>query len=135
MLNLRALVGAPLLLAIALASGCGGGGPYGVSGSVKYKGQPVKAGLIAFIPEGAASPAGGAPITGGEYSVPAAAGLPAGKYRVSISVPDTKAAKAEEMPGMSGPPPKETLPVKYNASTELTAEVKPGKNVFDFDLK
>ncbi|MGL4550738.1 MAG: hypothetical protein ACRC33_06085 [Gemmataceae bacterium] len=66
------------------------------------------------------------------------AGIPAGKYKVSITAPDPAgpAVKVEPVPGESGPTPKEWLPATYNASTTLTAEVKAGaKNVFDFDLK
>ncbi len=29
----------------------------------------------------------------------------------------------------------EKVPAKYNSKSELTAEVKPGSNTFDFDLK
>jgi hypothetical protein len=29
---------------------------------------------------------------------------------------------------------KELLPARYHAKTELTAEVKPGRNTIDFDL-
>ena len=118
--------------------GCGGDGRSKVTGSVQYQGQPVKAGVISFIEEGAMAAAGGSAINDGKYEIPGEVGLKPGKYSVSISAPDnkSKAAAAEAMPGMSGPPPKETLPAKYNAKTELKAEVKAGgKNVFDFDLK
>ena len=132
----RASVGLFVVLIAAFAPGCSDGRP-GVSGTVKYKGAPLAHGTISFIPEGTSSPAGGATIVNGAYEVHAAAGgLPPGKYKVSISMPDTKAAQAEAAPGMSGPPPKELLPAKYNANTELTAEVKAGvKNAIDYDLK
>lgn len=124
-----------LLACVAAVTGCGGDGRSKVTGTVQYKGQPIKAGVISFIEEGAVASAGGSAITDGKYELPGESGLKPGKYSVSINVPDSK-AKMEAMPGISGPEPKETLPAKYNAKTELKAEIKAGgKNVFDFDLK
>ena len=136
--RLRAFGFVGLLLSIGFLCGCGGGdGRHGVSGQVKYKGSPLKGGSISFIPDGALSPVGGATIADGAFQVPAVSGLKAGNYKVSISGLDPNgAAKDGEMPGVSGAAPKEPLPVKYNASTELKAEVKAGaKNVFDYDLQ
>jgi hypothetical protein len=124
--------------AALLAAGCGGDGRSRVSGFVKHQGKPLKAGVISFIEVGAIAPSGGSAIQDGKYEVPAEAGIKPGKYSVSISAPEnkSKAALEEAMPGMSGPPPKETLPAKYNSKTELGAEVKAGaKNEFDFDLQ
>jgi hypothetical protein len=138
MMTARALGGLLALLAAALVLGCADSGPkrHRVSGTVQYKGQPVKAGTVTFIPEGAPSAAGGAPIAEGKYDIPAGAGLIPGKYKVSVSYPDPKTVAAQgEMPGMSVQP-REMLPAKYNASTELQAEVKSGaSNEFSFDLK
>jgi len=124
--------------AVFLAAGCGGDGRSKVHGFVKHQGKPLKAGVISFIEEGAIAPSGGSAIIDGRYEVPAEAGLKPGKYAVAISAPEnkSKAAAEQAMPGMSGPPPKETLPAKYNSKTELRAEVKAGaKNEFDFDLQ
>ncbi|MFM7540599.1 MAG: hypothetical protein ACKO9Z_13165 [Planctomycetota bacterium] len=126
------------IFTVLLAAGCGGDGRSRVSGLVNLKGQPLKAGVISFIEVGAIAPSGGSAIQDGKYEVPAEAGLKPGKYAVAISAPENKsrAAAEEAMPGMSGPPPKETLPAKYNSKTELRAEVKAGaKNEFDFDLQ
>jgi hypothetical protein len=102
---------------------------------VKYQGQPIQTGQISFIPEGAQSPTGGGAINAGAYDIPAATGLLAGQYRVSISVLKGPPVKETEMPGESGNTI-ETLPAKYNSNTELRAEVKAGStNQFDFDLK
>lgn len=136
MLSLRTWSMLALFSFITLVAGCASDGRSGASGKVTFKGGPLKTGQISFIPEGAMSPAGGAPIVDGAYSILPTAGLMPGKYKVAISSPETKAGPKEEMPGMSGPPPKETIPEKYNGKTELTAEIKAGaKNVFDFDLK
>ena len=112
---------------------------YGVSGTVKYKGTPIRLGTISFIPEGGTAPAGGAAIKDGAYEIAAAQGLPPGKYLVSVSYPDPKGAAPapteDEAPGASREV-KELLPDKYNGATELRAEVKAGEpNEFPFDLK
>lgn len=135
----RWLSGLACLVALVLLSACGDTGPkrYRVSGTVTYKSQPLKAGLINFLPEGGEATAGGSSISDGKYEIAAARGLIAGKYKVSISAPSGGGAVKEgEMPGVSGKETRETLPARYNASTELTAEVTAGgKNEFNFDLK
>lgn len=131
---------------VLLATGCGSDSKrYGVSGKVTYKDQPIKSGLISFVPKGSTASAGGAPITDGRYEVPRSPGLPPGEYEVIISVPTTAPAKAagsakaagDEGPGEGGEKETaETLPAKYNSMTELKAEVKAGAdNEFDFHLK
>jgi hypothetical protein len=125
-----------LLLTLALTAGCGGNASCRVSGTVKYKGEPVKAGLISFIPEGKTSSAAGAPIFNGEYEVPTLAGLPAGRYKVAITSPEFKGKPNPRGPGVTGPPAEEMIPAKYNAETELKASLKSGaENVLDFDLE
>lgn len=126
--------------AVTFLNGCGDSGPsrHEIKGKVTFKGEPIKAGTITFIPDvaGQMASAGGAPITNGEYSIPKVAGLPEGKYKVSISMPDPKnAPKMEETPGESVPT-KDLIPAKYNSDTELRAEVtSSGTNEFNFDLK
>jgi len=108
---------------------------YGVSGTVKYKGEPIKAGAITFRAENGTS--GGGQIVNGKYDIPADVGLPEGKYRVSISYPDPKvpAPKGDETPGVVLPS-NELIPEKYNTKSELTAEIKAQANEVNFpDLK
>jgi hypothetical protein len=128
-----------ILLGICLAilSGCGPSGPklYGVSGTVKYKGDPIKLGMISFRAENGA--AGAAEIKDGKYELPPVAGLQEGKYRVAITYPDPKvpAPRPDEPPGPAAQA-REMLPPKYNDKTELTAEIKPqNSNEVNFDLK
>lgn len=130
-----------LLFAACLVNGCGSSGPkrYKVSGTVKYKDTPVTSGTITFLDESTKAVVAGTTITNGAYEIPAAGGLVAGKYLVSVSYPDPKGAapapKEGEAPGASREV-KETLPTKYNRDTELRAEVKAdGANEFSFDLK
>lgn len=127
------------VVAVLPLVGCGDSGPkrYRVAGTVRYKAQPLKSGLITFIPDGAQSPAGGAPIVDGQYEIAATRGLLAGKYKVSISAPTGGAAVKEgEAPGVSGKETRETLPARYNTRTELIAEIKAGAaNEFPFALE
>jgi hypothetical protein len=68
-----------------------------------------------------------------------------GNYKVAVNSATTKAdtGKSAES-GQAAEPgrptrtdrPKETIPMKYNAQSTLTAEVKKGgPNSFDFELK
>lgn len=133
----------PSQLALAVAAvlvGCGDAGPkrYGVTGTVTYKGKPIENGLISFVPAGSEASAGGAPITDGRYEIPKAVGLPAGEYRVIISVPTGGPAPKEVAPGVGAGEreTREALPARYNSQTELRRAVKAGeRNVFNFDLK
>jgi hypothetical protein len=138
----RWLAALALCAACVWVVGCGDSGPkrYGVSGTVTYKGQPIKSGLISFIPEGSEASAGGASIIDGKYDIPSKPGLPAGKYEVSVNVPTAggkkQAVTEDEAPGGGGEKEtRETLPVKYNENTELKAEVKDGQTEFNFNLK
>ena len=100
-------------------------------------------------------PGGSAKIVNGSYSIPAADGMFAGSYKVTISAvraaSEQEAAEmAEEDTGMEGEtldeedegasagevaPQVQFLPDEYNAATKLTAEISPGENTQDFDLK
>ena len=66
-----------------------------MSGTVKYKGTPLANGSITFTPDGGSGSLGGATIKDGAFEMPAASGLLAGKYKVSISQPDPKGAAKE----------------------------------------
>jgi hypothetical protein len=120
------------LLILFLISGCGGDGRLPVTGTVSYQGQPIKAGQITFIPDGQMAPAGGAPIVDGAYSIPSETGLPEGNYKVAVSAKDGPQAQ-DEMPG-EHIEPKETIPAKYNADTELRAKVERGSTTHNFNL-
>jgi hypothetical protein len=111
-----------------------------VSGTVQFDGQPLKKGTIQFQPT---SQVDGAlavgTITDGRFAIPADAGPSPGKYGVAIYGEDDlpPAPAPGEMPGpptarkKSGTP----IPPRYNASSELTAEVKAGgPNVYTFNL-
>jgi hypothetical protein len=131
---------AVVAVAVALAVGCGSSGPklYRVTGTVKYKDAPVKTGTIVFRSLDGKHTATGN-LANGEYDIPETSGLPEGKYQVAVSSPDPKGPPPpgpNDLPGDSAAAAKDLLPAKYNAKTELTAEVKAQpRNEVNFDLK
>jgi hypothetical protein len=130
----------PALLVLLVWTGCDG--PTDdlprepVWGSVRFEGKPVETGVIQFHPSsGPGQTQAGAVIRGGSYSIPRQEGPVPGSYRVVISSAVGAAAPAGP-PGRELPPPKESIPARYNTKSGLTAEVKKGgDNQFDFDLK
>ncbi|WP_435011603.1 hypothetical protein P12x_002919 [Tundrisphaera lichenicola] len=126
----------------SILSGCGGETDelprQALSGTVKFKGEPLKSGMIQFQPSSPGSvTAGGAGIVDGEYSISKAEGLVPGAYKVSItSAPAVAGGAVGGMPDDPAPPPKEPIPKKYNSASTLNAEVKAeGPNTFDFELQ
>jgi len=137
------LVALALTLSTSFLGGCGGGGDdlprQAISGTVTSKGAPLGSGSITFQPmntDGKAQ-AGAAGITDGNYSISQADGLVPGTYKVLITSVNTSLTPVSGgMPGDPTPPPKESIPAKYNSKSTLTAEVKEGgPNKFDFTLE
>jgi hypothetical protein len=97
---------------------------------VKFKGEPIPEGYIAFVPEGPGRGGGGA-ITNGSYQVRAQAG----KNRVEIT-----ASKMMPLPpgrvGMGGAKEEvqQYLPTRYNSKTELEADITRSTPL-DFNLE
>lgn len=130
-------------LAVALcvgtvAGGCGPdtGGRVAVSGTVKFRGEPLKQGTIEFTAQDGKSQSGGT-ITEGKFALPAVQGLRVGQYLVRISsVQGGTAPAGPPGPESMTPQGKDVIPLEYNVKSTLTAEVtKGGPNKFDFDLK
>jgi hypothetical protein len=141
----------PAVAAILLTLwGCGGGDRLprqAVSGKVTLDGQPLDSAQITFTPTGTggASTSGAAQVSGGTFSIPRGEGLIPGNYRVSISVSKEVAVKPSgktETDSVTGEviPPRtsalmETLPARYNAQSELKADVtQGGPNEFTFPV-
>jgi hypothetical protein len=109
-----------------------------VQGEVRYKGEPVDDGGIAFIPEreGDSQVRATGEIVDGHYDLDSKRGPYPGNYRVELywnkKTGRTITSKAS---GATKEERKQVLPAKYNESTELKVEVKPGRNTLDFDLK
>lgn len=129
---------ATLLAVFVMAgvTGCGssGGGPkeYPVTGTVKFDGTPVETGQILFRATERDKRGYSGSITNGAYDLKAEAG----KMTVQITASRIIPGKFDESnPGEKSPVGEMYIPARYNTQTELTAEVKPGKNSIDFDLK
>jgi hypothetical protein len=136
---------ATLLVAVA---GCGLGGTSTprepVSGTVTFDGHPLEAGTIQFQPAGRAEGvASWATITAGRFDIPRAEGPVPGKYMVAIfNAPGDRPAGGSADATVPVPRSRnrsartDAIPARYNARSELTAEVKAGgPNSFTFDLK
>ena len=111
-----------------------------ISGSVRFGGNPVESGSIAFDPDadgGAHAVSGGAMIRDGGYSIDRASGLTPGTYRVSIRSSGASSPLSGGAPGT--PPrqaPRDLIPEKFNSKSTLKVELKDGgTSRFDFDLQ
>jgi hypothetical protein len=123
-----------------------------VTGTVKYKGEPVPKGTISFTPAEAGGRAAGGDIVDGNYSlsttgVPDDGALP-GSYKVTIKAleMDTKEMQAVAKGGQfhhdktylkSLQSAKKLVPSKYTLpeTSGLTAEVKAQSNTINYDLQ
>ena len=119
---------------LALAGCSSSSGRSRVEGTVRYGGEPVDQGGIAFVREGGGSDpenrATGA-IQEGRYNLEK---VPApGAYRVQIYW-HKKTGRKIGPPDQATDERKQAIPPKYNEKTELKVEVKPGRNTLDFDL-
>ena len=155
---MRFRVNALALLCVASLVGCGDDGPVTapVQGKITLDGEPYPNAILNFSPVGG-GPAGiGKSDASGTYEIYTAGkrGAVHGTHKVSIVtevVADPNAKSSSDIrsddpeyaklmaAGAKSPrsltPPKEPLPGKYNVKTELTAEVKSGKNAIDWPLK
>jgi hypothetical protein len=126
-------IGPLLLLALA---GCGGGaGVVPVSGTLTYKGQPVKNAYVDFTPENG-RPSWGLTDDQGKFTLEYDAknkGAVPGKHKVSVRVgPQTTGARE---PGMAGPLSRDMAEFfdKYSF-TKSDKEVTIDKNTKDLTL-
>jgi hypothetical protein len=130
------------LVCVFVLAGCGEGkDPHGrlpLRGSVTFRGQPLDAGTIEFLPTTPGqSFSARSLIRAGQYKIPREQGLPPGSYRVLISSPVAD-EKAEPVgpPGMKLPPlGRDRIPPRYNRDSRETVEVQAGGDTrFDFTI-
>ena len=123
----------------ALLLGCGGPQPIGISGSVKYKDEPVANVNVVFLGPGGATATGVTDAQGNFSSVTSAAGKGAlpGEYVVTITPSATVSDEPISAPNAYSTESTESpFPVRYadSAGTPLKATVAPDKTKFDFVL-
>jgi len=114
--------GAALLL-VAAAVGCGGGGVHRVSGTVKFKDQPVPAGKVYIFPDaskGNTGPSGFADIKNGSFDTAyGGKGAVAGPVVFAVEGVDPNAAPDKADP--SGDVQAKLLFARYELTAELPA--------------
>jgi hypothetical protein len=121
-----------LILALACIAGCGSKDG-NITGEVTLNGEPVKEGVIRFVPVGGNTPSADARIVDGKFS----ANVPAGEKRIEITAPNI----ADDGKMVYEPPAnKDTvksadlIPERYNVKSELTIKVESGKQHKEFKL-
>jgi hypothetical protein len=130
---------------------------YPVSGSVTFKGQPVEAARVVFVPSTAGlEAASGVTDAEGKYQLTtfvAGDGAQAGEYRVKVSKYDTKKATTDEKKAymtfeeeqkrvftgdeLPTPPAKNLLPKKFesDATSGITHTVTKGSTTLDITIQ
>ena len=102
-------------------------------------GEPIEEGMIEFRPAGGnTGPVAGSSIRDGEYATDEPKGPVVGLNAIAINARKITGRKVQAPP--PSPPGTmvdeivEAVPARYNVETELSKEIAPGDNVFDFDL-
>jgi hypothetical protein len=127
----RAALSSILLFVFCAWSGCSKDtGRAAVSGKVTFGGEPLKSGIVKFIPADGRTATADSMIKDGEYT----AAVPPGEKRVEITSPKVvgKRRMMPESPEIDIV--EELLPAKYNTKTELTYSVTAGSQTKDFEL-
>lgn len=132
-------------ISMCVQPGCGGPGDQPelgeVSGTVTLDGKPLSGIAVVFQPE-SGRPARGMTDAQGKYEltyIRQTKGTKVGPNRVEIApsedgeVEDSESSDEENAsaPKRSNKP---KIPARYNTKSELKADVKAGKNTFDFKL-
>lgn len=132
----RGLMVAAIAVLPVGAPGCGGPQRGEMGGEVTLDGQPIQGGEIRFLPD-LGVPAY-AEIIEGRYSIPAAKGPGLGVARVEVRWVRKTGKQVQAMapapPGTMIDENAECIPDRFNRSSELRADVRPGKNVYNFEL-
>jgi hypothetical protein len=133
----RALLGCLICWWLAASGGCGNTGSSGVavSGRVTVDAVPVENGTISFSPtDGASGPTAGASIENGVYSISGDQGPAKGMNLVAIYGGRKTGKQVRSRRGALVDQVISVVPERYNNQSTLKRELKPGKNVLDFEL-
>jgi hypothetical protein len=126
---------AAVLLAATGAPGCSSDGRVGVEGKVTYDGEPLHFASISFLPADEKGIKAGGLIENGAYKVEPRFGPMPGPHRVEIRWARPTGKKYKNEFGEELDVRREGLPDKYHAKSTLTADIKSGNNVIDFNLE
>jgi hypothetical protein len=126
-----------LLITVPLSSfglGCSGDSKHGsLTGTVTLDGEPLKSGLIRFIPADGRTASADATITDGKFT----ATVPIGEKQIWISAPKVvgkqKAYNTPDSPTVDVV--EELLPAEYNVASTLKLTVTATKLQPTYDLK
>jgi hypothetical protein len=132
------LVAQACLCAMSLLpiAGCGRGTEASVTGNVTLDGSPLDDATISFVPLAQEQrKAGWTTIREGKYAIPASSGLGTGQFRVEIRALRSTGEKNGQTDPTLPVPAREAVPGRYNSKSELVANIKPGENRSDFELK
>ena len=132
--DLRSIRCIALCFALTATVGCSADSSKGtVAGTVTFDGNPIKSGVIRFVPIDGESPTAEAIITDGKFSET----VPIGEKRISISAPKVVGKRpAYQTPGApSVDIVEELLPARYNLASELTLDVQGGRQNVAFGLE
>jgi hypothetical protein len=129
---------------LVLLAGCSDshGGRQEITGSVKFKGAPVKEGIVSFEPLDGQETRATVMLSAGQFTIPRQQGLQPGRYLLRVSSGDQKVAAnpvdADHPPGPGGGTnviSKELIPADWNVKSKQERTVsKDGSNRFDIDI-
>ena len=122
-------------LLVVLLTGCGQSYSLGtVTGLVTLDGEPLSQATVTFS-RGQGRMSVGTTDEAGRYRLQYTSsqqGAEPGNHTVSITSQVDAVSGEGELAAVEGR--KELLPPRYHQKTELSAEVKPGRNTIDFEL-
>jgi len=127
-----------VLVAVLLAGipGCGPGDRASVSGKVTLDGHAVEDGVISFVGGKGGSDSAWSKIQDGSYAIAAGKGPALGANRVEIRWSRKTGKKLPAVPpAPASEEVAEAVPERYNTKSELKADIKPGANELNYDLK
>jgi hypothetical protein len=134
----------PLLWGACLASvlvlaGCGQGDAgtrAAVTGQVTLDGKPLAQGAIKFAPmDQTRGVVTGVSIHDGHFELPAEIGAAIGWNRVEITGMRKSGKKVQDPFGPPGQLETSAVAPRFNVSSDLKIEIKPGENTAQFEVK
>jgi hypothetical protein len=116
-------------------NGAGAEVPHAISGVVRLDGRPLEKGAVRFVSMTDNRSIGAAEVVNGEYAIPEADGLIAGRYQVFVSGIGAQESYQANLKG--GAELEDPVPARFSHESTIVVEVAEDGNIvgFDFDLK